>query len=139
MSTSTVTTQQTQRSFRLAGEEQIKSAESDAQFQSVARGDRNGTLKLRGIPTFSDPLEKRKWMKEHMAAAFRYFGKMGYAEGVSGHISMRGILQPFQWETSLLAAANLSLRPCSERPLLDEPLCQALFHHQGLRSGLGGQ
>jgi hypothetical protein len=96
MSTSTVTTQQTQRSFLLAGEEQIQSAANDTQFQSVARGNRNGTLKLRGIPTFSDPLEKRKWMKEHMAAAFRYFGKMGYAEGVSGHISMRGIHEKFQ-------------------------------------------
>jgi ribulose-5-phosphate 4-epimerase/fuculose-1-phosphate aldolase len=29
-------------------------------------------------------------MREHMAAAFRYFGKLGYGEGVSGHISMRG-------------------------------------------------
>jgi hypothetical protein len=93
MSTATVTAQQTQRSFLLAGEEQIQAAANDTQFQSMARGNRNGTLKLRGIPTFSDPLEKRKWMKEHMAAAFRYFGKMGYAEGVSGHISMRGMCQ----------------------------------------------
>ena len=26
-----------------------------------------------------------------MAAAFRHFGKLGYNEGVSGHISMRGM------------------------------------------------
>lgn len=91
MTTSTTTTQQTERSFLLAGEEQIKPAAQDASFQSLARGTRDGKLKLRGIPTFSDPLEKRKWMKEHMAAAFRYFGKLGYGEGVSGHISMRGM------------------------------------------------
>lgn len=90
-STETISTQQTQRSFLVAGEEQLVPAVNDAQFQSVARGDRNGKLKLRGIPSFSDPLKQRQWMKEHMAAAFRYFGKMGYAEGVSGHISMRGI------------------------------------------------
>lgn len=91
MSTSTATTmQQAESSVLLAGEQQIHSAANDAKFQSLARGTRNGTLKLRGIPTFSDSLEKRKWMKEHMAAAFRYFGKLGYGEGVSGHISMRG-------------------------------------------------
>lgn len=90
-STSVATTQQTDASVRLAVEHQIPSAANDSQFQSLARGTRDGTLKLRGIPTFSDPLEQRKWMKEHMAAAFRYFGKLGYGEGVSGHISMRGL------------------------------------------------
>lgn len=137
MSTSTVTAQQTQRSFLLAGEEQIQSAANDTQFQSVARGNRNGTLKLRGIPTFSDPFEKRKWMKEHMAAAFRYFGKMGYAEGVSGHISMRGILQK-SGGVMIMVVANVTLRPYSEGSFLDESLCQALLYHQGLRSGPGG-
>lgn len=93
MSTSTsVTTTQPEGSVRLAAEAQNKLSDpaTDATFQSVARGDRNGTMKLRGIPTFSDPLEKRQWMKEHMAVAFRYFGKRGYNEGISGHISMRG-------------------------------------------------
>lgn len=93
MSTSTTTTQQAQQSVRLTNEDQLPPlppAANDATFQGLARGGRNGTLKLRGIPTFSDLNEKRKWMKEHMAAAFRYFGKLGYGEGVSGHISMRG-------------------------------------------------
>lgn len=90
MSTSTATTHQVEGAVLLAGEQQIPLAANDAKFQSLARGKRDGTLKLRGIPTFTDPLEKRKWMREHMAAAFRYFGKLGYGEGVSGHISMRG-------------------------------------------------
>lgn len=59
-------------------------------WQGLASGDRGGKLKLRGIPTFSNPLAQRQWMKEHMAAAFRFFAKNGYHEGVSGHISMRG-------------------------------------------------
>jgi hypothetical protein len=65
-------------------------AEADRPFQALARGDRNGTLKLHGIPSFSDPYAKRQWIREHMAAAFRFFGKQGYGEGVSGHISVRG-------------------------------------------------
>ena len=65
-------------------------AEQDKAFQALARGDRNGVLKLRGIPTFTDPMAKRQWVREHMAAAFRFFGKRGYGEGVSGHISVRG-------------------------------------------------
>lgn len=89
--TSTATTTQAEGSVLLAGDQQVASAANDVKFQSIARGNRNGTLKLRGIPTFPDPLEQRKWMKEHMAAAFRYFGKLGYGEGISGHISMRGM------------------------------------------------
>jgi hypothetical protein len=68
----------------------IVPAEQDAKFQSLVRGNRTGTLKLRGIPIHNDPYAKRKWMKEHMAAAFRFFGKQGYGEGISGHISIRG-------------------------------------------------
>lgn len=93
---STSTTTQTDHSVRLAAAEDhhIPSAATDSKFQSVARGDRAGTLKLRGIPTFSDAHAKRQWVREHMAAAFRFFGKQGYGEGVSGHISVRGELAP---------------------------------------------
>ena len=69
----------------------IPPAEKDKAFQSLVRGNRAGTLKLRGSPVFADVYAKRQWMKEHMAAAFRFFGKQGYGEGVSGHISMRGL------------------------------------------------
>lgn len=68
----------------------IPRAEDDALYQSVARGNRAGTLKLRGIPVHKDVYAQRLWMKQHMAAAFRFFGKQGYGEGASGHISMRG-------------------------------------------------
>ncbi|KAJ5095570.1 hypothetical protein NUU61_004926 [Penicillium alfredii] len=117
MSTSTTTTtQQTEQSVRLAGEQQIPPAATDEKFQSLARGNRNGTLKLPGIPTFSDPHQKRQWMKEHMAAAFRYFGKLGYGEGVSGHISMRDPvlkdhfwMNPFARHFSTIKASDLVL------------------------------
>ncbi|KAL1964321.1 hypothetical protein VTN77DRAFT_7141 [Rasamsonia byssochlamydoides] len=94
----------------------VPPAEEDAKFQAIARGDRNGTLKLRGIPTFTDPYAKRKWMKEHMAAAFRFFGKQGYGEGVSGHISMRDPvlkdhfwINPFAKHFSTMKASDLVL------------------------------
>lgn len=91
-STHTETSNQADRSTVLVGQDNAaSSAADDSKFQAVARGNRSGTLKLRGIPTFSDPRDKRKWMKEHMAAAFRFFGKQGYGEGISGHISMRGM------------------------------------------------
>ncbi|KAG2412377.1 hypothetical protein HFD88_009934 [Aspergillus terreus] len=93
-------------------------ADADATFQATARGDRAGTLKLRGIPTFSDPHEQRKWMKEHMAAAFRYFGKLGYSEGISGHISMRDpVLKDHFWMNPY--AKHFSAMKASDLVLVD--------------------
>ena len=90
--------------------------EQDKALQGTTRGDRNGTLKLRGIPTFSNAYDQRKWMKEHMAAAFRFFGKQGYNEGISGHISMRDPvlkdhfwINPFGKHFSLMKASELVL------------------------------
>ncbi|KAL5002260.1 class II aldolase/adducin N-terminal [Aspergillus recurvatus] len=76
----------------------IPPAAIDKVLQATARGNRAGTLKLRGIPTFSDPYAERQWIKEHMAAAFRVFGKQGFNEGISGHISVRDpVLKDHFW------------------------------------------
>lgn len=55
-------------------------------------------------------------MKEHMAAAFRFFGKQGYGEGISGHISMRDPvlkdhfwMNPYGRHFSLMKASDLVL------------------------------
>ena len=59
------------------------------------RGNREGTLKINGYPEFMHAtddeglLKKRKWVKEHLAVAFRFWGKLGYGEGISGHITVR--------------------------------------------------
>ena len=84
--TSQTTTQSPQIQVPLAALSNAKTGD----WQSLASGDRAGKLKLQGIPTFSNSLAERQWMKEHMAAAFRFFAKKGYHEGISGHISMRG-------------------------------------------------
>lgn len=49
---------------------------------------------LPGIPKFSSHAETRQWQLEHMAGAFRIFAREGYAEGISGHISVRDPEQP---------------------------------------------
>lgn len=41
------------------------------------------------IPNFEDPYKKREWILEHMAGAFRVFGRKEFAEGTAGHISVR--------------------------------------------------
>ena len=50
----------------------------------------NKLPKKSGIPTFENKYEERKWAKAQMAAAFRVFAKLGYADGVAGHVSLRG-------------------------------------------------
>ncbi|KAH7357972.1 class II aldolase/adducin N-terminal [Plectosphaerella cucumerina] len=51
-------------------------------------------IRLHEVPTFSDKHEERLWAKEHMAGAFRIFAKLGYADGASGHISLRDPVRP---------------------------------------------
>ncbi|KAL2443995.1 Meiotically up-regulated protein 14 [Exophiala dermatitidis] len=89
----------------------------DALFmEQLVRGDRKGKLRPQGIPTFANKLDKRQWMKQHMAAAFRFFGKHGFAEGIAGHISMRDPilkdhlwLNPFAKHFSMMKASDLVL------------------------------
>ncbi|GAV52016.1 hypothetical protein ZYGR_0AF04880 [Zygosaccharomyces rouxii] len=40
-------------------------------------------------PVFEDKLLERQHIKEHMAGAFRIFGRRGYNEGPAGHMSVR--------------------------------------------------
>ena len=42
-----------------------------------------------GVPKFTSYSSQRQWQLEHMAGAFRVFASEGYAEGISGHISVR--------------------------------------------------
>lgn len=50
--------------------------------ERVSRGDINKSVKLEGIPVFGDKYKEREWVKEHMAAAFRFWGNKGYGEGM---------------------------------------------------------
>lgn len=46
--------------------------------------------RLHRIPWPATAVEQQKWQLEHMACAFRLFAKLGFADGSSGHISLRG-------------------------------------------------
>jgi len=71
---------------------------NDNPFQRVWRGDRAGTIKMPGVPTFDDKYEERKWLKQHMAGCFRYWGKLGFGEGTAGHITVRdSVLTDHYW------------------------------------------
>lgn len=50
----------------------------------------NKLPKKRKVPVFTDKYEERKWAKAQMAAAFRVFAKLGFADGCAGHVSLRG-------------------------------------------------
>lgn len=49
----------------------------------------HGRIALEEIPDFDTFAGKRQWTLEHLAGAFRVFGREGYAEGIAGHISVR--------------------------------------------------
>lgn len=40
-------------------------------------------------PTFEDRYKERQYQKERLALAFRIFAKLGFDEGVAGHITLR--------------------------------------------------
>jgi ribulose-5-phosphate 4-epimerase/fuculose-1-phosphate aldolase len=46
--------------------------------------------RIHHIPWPATKEEHRQWQLEHMAGAFRVFAKLGFADGGSGHISLRG-------------------------------------------------
>lgn len=40
-------------------------------------------------PTFDDKYKERQYQKERLALAFRIFARLGFDEGVAGHITLR--------------------------------------------------
>ncbi|KAG6900195.1 hypothetical protein C0993_001711 [Termitomyces sp. T159_Od127] len=63
-------------------------------FNKLWRGSKDGSVKLEPMPKFVDPYAEREWIKAHLAAVFRYWGKMGYSEGNAGHITVRDPVLP---------------------------------------------
>lgn len=45
-------------------------------------------------PEFEDKYEEREYLKGRLAAALRIFGKLGFEEGVAGHITLRDPVEP---------------------------------------------
>jgi ribulose-5-phosphate 4-epimerase/fuculose-1-phosphate aldolase len=51
-------------------------------------------MKFPSPPTFTDKHAERTYLKGRLALAFRIFGKLGYDEGVAGHITLRDPVDP---------------------------------------------
>lgn len=60
---------------------------------------------LPGIPKHPTFAAQRTWMLEKMALAFRVFARLGYTDGMAGHISVRDPENPHTfWTVSILAS-----------------------------------
>jgi hypothetical protein len=82
------------------------------------------TTPLHHIPTFTDKYAERQWAKQHMAAAFRTFARLGWADGASGHISLRDPvnpenfwINPYAVHFALMKASDLVLVDHAGRPV----------------------
>ena len=70
-----------------------------------------------GQPDFASVEEERLHRKQELAAAFRVFGRFGFAEGVAGHITARDPehpdrfwVNPFGMSFSQIKVSDLILR-----------------------------
>jgi len=72
-------------------------------------------------PRFEDPYEQREYLKGRLALAFRIFAKLGFEEGVVGHITLRDSvwpdhfwINPFGTAFSLITTSSLIVRALSQ-------------------------
>ncbi|CAG9948201.1 unnamed protein product [Clonostachys rosea f. rosea IK726] len=61
---------------------------------------------IQKVPTFESKADERLWAKRQMAAAFRVFAKLGFSDGVAGHMSLR---DPYAMHFSLIKVSDLVL------------------------------
>lgn len=59
------------------------------ELADIAVAPSSGELSLPLPPTFDNVEDERRHRKQELAAAFRLFGKLGFGEGVAGHITAR--------------------------------------------------
>lgn len=67
-----------------------KTPEKTRPTLNISEDNTGGIKRLHHIPWPETALERRRWQLEQMAGAFRVFAKLGFADGGSGHISVRG-------------------------------------------------
>ncbi|KAH7016696.1 class II aldolase/adducin N-terminal [Ilyonectria destructans] len=82
---SLVTVTETQPQKELANVSLVVEAEPECQLANLS----HGPNPLTGIPTFVSFQAHREHIILHMAAVFRNWARVGYIEGISGHISVR--------------------------------------------------
>ena len=81
--------------------------------------------KYPGPPKFEDKYEEREYLKGRLTAALRIFGKLGFEEGIAGHITVRGRLLKSSStcrSTGSKMVTEYSRRPRGPRHFLGKPL-----------------
>ena len=124
--TATLTTQASK--IKLSGDDSHISSQAQASPKTDAASTKTELTPLEAmghqgvavaaIPKFSSYANHRKWMLEHLAAAFRVFGRNGYAEGIAGHISVRDPEFPDRFWMNPLAV-HFSMMKASDMICLD--------------------
>jgi ribulose-5-phosphate 4-epimerase/fuculose-1-phosphate aldolase len=64
----------------------VTTTENAPDLQSIAMGQPGYVL---AMPTFANVEEERTYRKSRLAGALRIFGRLGFGEGVAGHITVR--------------------------------------------------
>ena len=64
----------------------VTTTENAPDLQSIAMGQPGYVL---AMPTFTNVEEERTYRKSRLAGALRIFGRLGFGEGVAGHITVR--------------------------------------------------
>jgi ribulose-5-phosphate 4-epimerase/fuculose-1-phosphate aldolase len=89
---------------------QIQPAEQTLDIAQLG-GTEETLSKVPSPPQFADKLEEREYLKGRLALAFRIFGKLGFDEGVAGHITLRDPVKPDHfWVNPLGRAFSLMRR-----------------------------
>lgn len=63
-------------------------------LNTTPQGNAGQVKRLHHIPFPDTKEETRRWQLQQMAGAFRVFAKLGFADGASGHISLRDPVSP---------------------------------------------
>jgi hypothetical protein len=114
-------------------ETQVETPPTRTSALNTAKNEHGQVKRLHHIPRPTSKIAERTWVLGQMAAAFRIFAKLGFADGSSGHISLRGTVD--EGKVPVLASVLTASRPCRATYLLDQPLCHALCLAKGLRYG----
>lgn len=72
----------------------VPAAQAEHPAQDIKHVDTNPfestpKAKFPSPPAFQDKYQERQYQKERLALAFRIFAKLGFDEGVAGHITLR--------------------------------------------------
>lgn len=103
----------------------VKQEQTQTQTQTPIQEMSHGPVSLPGLPVFSDPKEKQKWVLEHLAGAFRIFARHGYTEGLAGHITVRDTINPRAFWINPLGV-HFAMLKVSDMILLDMDTAEVL-------------